>query len=1068
MRAPLRLARRLLVLLAAAVALYALAGALALPALVERRLPGWLEQRYGVPVALDEVAFDPFLLRLRASELRIGAEPFAAADRMTVDLDWASLRQRAWIVSEVRLNGARLVLERRRDGGVALAGQPAVFGGSAPATKPVPLRLRRLTLEDAKLVYRDERGGESAAIVVAPVELQASDIGTLGGEPGRFRLRAALPEGGQATLEGSLALAPLAAQGRLEIAGLELARLWPLLGGRLRLAPPQGELVTASARYQLAPEEGGPRLALSAIAFDMAGLRLARADRPQQPLLAARRVQASDGRFEYPQRLLRLPGLRFADGELQVELGEAGSNWANLIAGDPSRRGPSWQISAPGMRLERIAFAYADRRERPWRLRIGEGNGSLDFGFRSGRRPLALALDEGSLALSEVSFTLPGEGQEQRLAAVRVSGGALDMTERRLGAASLDIDGGRLMLARGEADPARPRARGEGSRWRFPLASVQARRVGLRLVACSFTPSIVYEGRLSGRLRDFDGGEAPMTFSARLEFTGGGSATADGTAAQDGGPISARVRLDGVGLSGLQPLLARHAKARVEAGRASAALRVAYRAGGRPVVSAEGDATLEGVRLREASGAPLLSWRRLRAEGVKFRGAPYALTVAQVSIERPEARLVVTRERDFNLAQALNAGKARPQAEGRDAARPAVSFERIGIDEGRIDFSDHSLVLAFSTRITSVRGTVLDVTAEPGVRTAVQAEGNIEPYGAARVRGRLNSLSPRTYTDLRAEFDNVLVPPLSPYTATFAGYKISSGKLWLTLHYRIEDGELTGTNDIALADFTLGERVEAARPIDVPVELAVSLLKDAQGRIEIAVPVRGNLADPQFDYGHLVREAVTRTLQRVITAPFRLIARAFDGGEGEAAVVRFEPGSARLAPQELEQLDAIGRALRQRPGLALQVRGGYDPELDGRALRERRAWRAVVQESEVALGPTEPAGPISFELPRLRRAVEALLREHAGAQAVERLSQSFARGDAAALHRAMFERLVEVYPIERYAPRLLAIERAEAISDRLVRRHGIDPARIGLQEIETVEGSGQAVTARLALEAASG
>ena len=112
-------------------------------------------------------------------------------------------------------------------------------------------------------------------------------------------------------------------------------------------------------------------------------------------------------------------------------------------------------------------------------------------------------------------------------------------------------------------------------------------------------------------------------------------------------------------------------------------------------------------------------------------------------------------------------------------------------------------------KVTAVDGTIDGLSNDPSRRAAVNAGGTVAPYGSASVQGTILPFDAARYTDLHVVFENVLMPPLSPYTATFAGRAIDSGRLWLDLEYKIADGQLVGKNDVRLADFTLGERVKA-------------------------------------------------------------------------------------------------------------------------------------------------------------------------------------------------------------------------------------------------------------------
>jgi hypothetical protein len=389
-------------------------------------------------------------------------------------------------------------------------------------------------------------------------------------------------------------------------------------------------------------------------------------------------------------------------------------------------------------------------------------------------------------------------------------------------------------------------------------------------------------------------------------------------------------------------------------------------------------------------------------------------------------------------------------------------------------------VLPFSTRVENVAGAALGVTSARGRRAELELSGEIGEYGAASARGRIAAADPLAFTDIRAEFENVALPPLSPYTATFAGRKIASGRLWLDLEYRVEGGRLLGENQIVARDLRLGERVEAPNPLDLPLDLAVALLTDAEGRISVAVPVEGEIGDPQFDLGAAVARAFGNLVQRVVTAPFRLLGRIVNGGDAaELRSVTFDPGSDALDPAEREALDQVAQALRERPRLRLVVHGPYDPDRDGRALRAAAARRALA--GQLGRGARElPDGElVAFDSRRTRRALEQLLEQRDGPGAVDAFARDFAARKSAqpagsqeagdrAFYEAMFDRIVAREPLPANALPLLGAQRARAIVGYLVSA-GLDAGRVGAGDVRAVKAPDDStITTELGLAAMPG
>ena len=79
---------------------------------------------------------------------------------------------------------------------------------------------------------------------------------------------------------------------------------------------------------------------------------------------------------------------------------------------------------------------------------------------------------------------------------------------------------------------------------------------------------------------------------------------------------------------------------------------------------------------------------------------------------------------------------------------------------------------------------------------------------------------------------------LSTYAAKYAGYAIEKGKLSLTVNYKIEDDQLQAQNRVFIDQLTFGDkRSDSPNATSLPVKLAVSLLKNCNGEIDLDLPI---------------------------------------------------------------------------------------------------------------------------------------------------------------------------------------------------------------------------------------
>lgn len=543
---------------------------------------------------------------------------------------------------------------------------------------------------------------------------------------------------------------------------------------------------------------------------------------------------------------------------------------------------------------------------------------------------------------------------------------------------------------------------------------------------------------------------ADATAAARL--ASGGSLRLSGELALS--PFAADLHLEARALPLMlaQPFLHDASQLVLRAGTLSGEGRV--RLGER--ASYVGSALTSDARIDGPEGE-LLGWRSLGAPELRLQLSPFALHASEIVAQAPRVRVAIGPQGALNLAAAFASKDAPAQAPARASE---VAIERLRVEGGTLDFADQSLETPFATTVREVSGalTRLSTTSEEPARVALA--GRVGKYGDARVRGTIELAAPTSRTSLMMRLRNLALADFTPYAVKFAGYRIESGRLDAELHYRVRDGRLVGANNLVFDELQLGEKVESASALDLPVDLAVALLTDAEGRIGLAIPVSGNLRDPHFDIGGLIAKALRNTLTKIVSAPFRMLARLFGGKREQPGEVAFGPGSARLSPPAEETLAGLAKALAERPRLALAVRGGYDPRADRKALARAPLLRELAKRAgydTAAAGGTRPA--VDPRDPKIQNAAERLYLARGG-QAVE---LSLLRPLAPGYGRRLLDALGEKTAIAPDALASLARSRAEAVRQALA-KSGVDAKRVELAAPTEAQADEDGVPTVLRLE----
>ncbi len=291
-------------------------------------------------------------------------------------------------------------------------------------------------------------------------------------------------------------------------------------------------------------------------------------------------------------------------------------------------------------------------------------------------------------------------------------------------------------------------------------------------------------------------------------------------------------------------------------------------------------------------------------------------------------------------APAAPAVVAKAQAPDSGGPAPVINFGPMSLVNGRIDFTDLFVRPNYSADLSELTGKLSAFSSRPqGDRPALadlELRGKAQQTAQLEITGKLNPLAKPLELDITAKMRELDLPPLSPYSVRYAGHGIERGKLSMSVNYKITpDGQLTATNKLVLNQLQFGDEVQGA-PNSLPVRLAVALLADRNGVIDIDFPVSGSLNDPQFSIGPLIFKAIVNLIVKAATAPFALLTGGLGGGSGESSAIAFAPGSSVLAPAAKESLDKVAKALTDRPGLQMTVVGTASLEQEREAYQRQR------------------------------------------------------------------------------------------------------------------------------------
>ncbi len=358
----------------------------------------------------------------------------------------------------------------------------------------------------------------------------------------------------------------------------------------------------------------------------------------------------------------------------------------------------------------------------------------------------------------------------------------------------------------------------------------------------------------------------------------------------------------------------------------------------------------------------LLRWKKLDISGLNFVNEPLRVDIKTIGLSGFFARMMILPDGSFNLKQIVRQDVPLESSSQTTVASTAltttqqpeqakkdtpVHIDKIVLQQGDINFSDQFIKPNYRANLTGLAGQIGPLY--PGKPGKIDIRGMVARTASLEIRGTTEPFSSELALDLVAKVKNIDLPPFSPYSAKYIGYEIEKGKLSADVNYQIEKGVLSGNNRIFLDQFTLGEEVESENAVSLPLSLAISILKNRRGEIDIHLPLKGSLNDPEFSLSDIIFTALTNLITKAITSPFALLGAVMEGGE-ELSEITFAPGFADVDADAAKRLETLAGILNDRPPLELEISGHVDPTQDFEGLKV-----AMLQDKVKAQKLTEQA-----------------------------------------------------------------------------------------------------------------
>lgn len=790
---------------------------------------------------------------------------------------------------------------------VAAASAPAASGAQAADTKtpPLDLTIRHVAIDGGTVNLDDRVPATPTALALTKLAATLDGFALQRKTPAKYTLSTSLSRGGDLKAEGTVDVAAKQVDTKLVVDALALAPLQPYLGEATRARVLDGALgatINAKADWGKTPLDA--QVADSELSLK--SLKLATPD-AKAPAIVLPDARAKIAKVDVAARTAEIASVDAHGLALDVKRLKNGNIDLAAFA-SPA------QPAVPQRTVARKAQAAAPS----WHYRIDALNvkeASANFTDLSTPRPVKLAIKPLDLSVQKLGddMTKPLPVQLKatlnRKGSLNVTG---DVTAQPLKLA-LKIDGNRVDAAAFEPY--------FGSALNATIASALLNAQGnLTFAQAKDTMRAAYRGNI-----------------ALVDVRMLDKATSD--------PFA-----------GWRSLALTNLKANYDdKGTDVDAARVTFsNFYGRVLLDAQGRLNLNDIVAKETGPAQSLTRDASKSEPV-----PLSPGVTPPAAAQAASAAAAQQASAPAAASATVVVKAAPAPQ-----RPVrMHFGELVLQNGRVMYTDNFIKPNYTANLVAIKGTVGAFGTDSTTSAPVDVAANLAGNGPISIKGSVNPLIDKPALDLTATAHDIELTNLTPYSAKYAGYPITKGKLNVDLHYQLANDQLKANNHIFIDQLTFGDHIDNDTATKLPVKLAISLLKNTRGEIDVNLPVSGSLSNPEFSVGGLIWRALLNLIAKAVTSPFSLLAHAFGSGGEDLGYVEFAPGSAVLTDAQQKKLDTVVKMLTEKPSIRLDLIGRVDPDKDTPGLRTAYVDRLVRQQKlKDVVGQGESIDPMTVNV----------------------------------------------------------------------------------------------------------
>ncbi|KAF5069590.1 hypothetical protein DSECCO2_231170 [anaerobic digester metagenome] len=439
-----------------------------------------------------------------------------------------------------------------------------------------------------------------------------------------------------------------------------------------------------------------------------------------------------------------------------------------------------------------------------------------------------------------------------------------------------------------------------------------------------------------------------INISATCAFNQGGDFTADLLFNQETSVYNLKAGITDFNLTHLYPYVKDYLLVESLEGLVSADLRLGGNAGNPADIAASGDFNLREFSLADTTGEVIASVGKLliNADSINSSGNVYYF--GAINIDRPYVKFAIYDD-GINFDRMLIAAEEVDSVN--TGAVPVEDYAnlftmiadyvhyytsqykvsnykagKVQITNGRVVYTDYTLEDKFQYELDSL-SILSENLNSSNERISVIMKSKLNRTGS--FIGNL-CINPDGYSEMEMSYSikGIRLSDINPYSVYYVATPFIDGDLTFENEIYIRDHKLKSENRLFIEKVIAGKKVQNNTAMNIPVRLAISVLRDLEGNIRLSIPVEGDLDDPDYRWGKALLQVLKNLAIKAAVAPYRLVADLFGGSEDDYREMNMEFLQQQPDQDNRVTLGRIAEVMVNKPELSVHFTPGNSREAE--------------------------------------------------------------------------------------------------------------------------------------------